>query len=192
MGIVHCTLHIAHCSVDGLRGPRAPPLLEDHRVGLWNMEGLVIHLRLLHVPFHRQSGGNGMIREQRRDVARRETFILIVPKPTDAGSPKFLRKRSKLSGKGPVLWRCTGIFLSPRFCLSGSLRTPAQILPSFAAARSIKDMESRKWGQKDKHQLTAKGALTGLIAWLKSQAASRVAYQVHRAKSASRELALPP
>jgi hypothetical protein len=31
------------------------------------------------------------------------------------------------------------------------------ILPSIAAsARSMKSMESRKWGQKDKHQLIAK------------------------------------
>jgi hypothetical protein len=37
------------------------------------------------------------------------------------------------------------------------LRTSAQILPSIAAsARSMKSMESRKWGQKDKHQLIAK------------------------------------
>jgi hypothetical protein len=38
-------------------------------------------------------------------------------------------------------------------------------------ARSMKSMEARKWGQKDKHQLTAKGDLTGFIARLKSEAA---------------------
>jgi hypothetical protein len=37
--------------------------------------------------------------------------------------------------------------------------------------RSMKSMESRKWGQKDKHQLTAKGDLAGFIARLKSEAA---------------------
>jgi hypothetical protein len=35
----------------------------------------------------------------------------------------------------------------------------------------MKSMESRKWGQKDKHQLTAKGDLTGFIARLKSEPA---------------------
>ena len=34
-----------------------------------------------------------------------------------------------------------------------------------------KNMESRKWGQKHKYQLTAKGDLTGFIARLKSEAA---------------------
>jgi hypothetical protein len=65
------------------------------------------------------------------------------------------------SPQGAVPWRCTWIFLPPCFCLSGSqvaLRsfawgTSTQILPSFASARSMKNMESRKWGQKDKHQL---------------------------------------
>src|SRR6478736_5665003 len=38
-------------------------------------------------------------------------------------------------------------------------------------ARSMKSMEARKWGQKHKHQLTAKGDLTGFIARLKSEAA---------------------
>jgi hypothetical protein len=41
----------------------------------------------------------------------------------------------------------------------------AQILANFAGARSIKGMESRKWGQKDKHLLTAEGDLT---AWLRA------------------------
>jgi hypothetical protein len=38
----------------------------------------------------------------------------------------------------------------------------------------MKNMESRKWGQIDKYQLTAKGDLTGFIARLKSEA-TRVA-----------------
>ena len=48
-----------------------PAFLQDDRVGLGHVERFIIHLGLIHVPFQRQPGGDGMSREQRGDVARR-------------------------------------------------------------------------------------------------------------------------
>ena len=48
-----------------------PTFLEDHRVRRRHVERLVIHLRLLHVPFQRQAGGDRMIRQQGREMTRR-------------------------------------------------------------------------------------------------------------------------
>ena len=73
-------------------------------------------------------------------------------------SPILLRGKNLPLGVAPG-FSCPHVFVCQEawWRWGALLRTFAQILPSFASARSMKNVESRKWGQKDKHQLTAKG-----------------------------------
>jgi hypothetical protein len=79
----------------------------------------------------------------------------------DAGVSEILEKRL---GAAPG-FSCPHVFVCQEAWWRWGvlLRTSPQILPGFAGGRSMKNMESRKWGQKDKDQFTAKGDLTGFI-----------------------------